>query len=278
MSAALAHPITTEPTSDFGWSFEPLVVIPLVVLGLLYANGSSRLAARQRTPNKRQRLMFWTGFLVLTLALVSPLHQAGTRIFALHMIEHELLMLVAAPLMVAARPGAALLWGLPHISRGIAGALLQGRLLRTGWRGASELWSATGLHALALWLWHAPTLFHAVLENGNVHILQHASFVASGMIFWSAIFRCERSRKEGTAILSLFVTSLQAGFLGALMAMSRVVWYPFAPDPFPICGLTRGEDQALAGLIMWIPGCAVYLIVALVIMARWLSVMGMRRA
>jgi putative membrane protein len=279
MSAAFAHTIVvSEPTSGFGWSIEPAVVVPLLFVGLLYANGQSRLAARRSAGFNGQDFMFWAGFLVLTLALVSPLHEAGTRIFALHMIEHELLMLVAAPLMIAGRPGAVLLWGLPRAWRDYAGWMLQRRSIKATWRGASELWSATALHALVLWVWHAPVLFHAVLEHESLHIAQHVSFVLSGLIFWSAIFRYQRAQKEGAAILALFISSLQAGFLGALMTLSRTLWYPFAPDPFPICGLTRGEDQALAGLVMWIPGCSIYVLVALIIMARWLAVLGARRA
>jgi cytochrome c oxidase assembly factor CtaG len=279
MSPAAAHTVVaTDPASGFGWSLEPAVVIPLVLVALLYANGQSQLAARRNTKFNAQDAMFWAGFLILALALVSPLHEAGTRVFTLHMIEHELLMLVASPLMVAARPAGALLWGLPRAWRGYAGWLLQRGPVKAAWRGASELWSATALHAVVLWVWHAPVLFHDVLENEDVHIAQHVSFIVSGLIFWSAIFRCMRAHKEGAAILALFVSSLQAGFLGALMTMSKTLWYPFAPDPFPVCGLTRGEDQALAGLVMWIPGCSVYVVVALIIMARWLALLGARRA
>jgi putative membrane protein len=279
MSTAFAHSIVAaEPASGFGWSFEPAVVIPLLLLALLYANGQVQLAARRDARFTGHDLMFWAGFLVLTLALISPLHEAGTRVFTLHMIEHELFMLVAAPLMIAARPGAVLLWGLPGFWRDYAGWMLQRRVIKATWHSASELWSATALHALVLWVWHAPVLFHAVLENKSFHIAQHVSFIASGLIFWSAIFRYRRAHKEGAAVLALFISSLQAGFLGALMTMSRTLWYPFVPDPFPICGLTRGEDQALAGLVMWIPGCSIYVLVALIIMARWLALLGARRA
>jgi putative membrane protein len=125
---------------------------------------------------------------------------------------------------------------------------------------------------VALWVWHAPFLFRIVLAENGPHILQHASFFFSAILFWTAVLRGAGHRTAGGgAVLALFLTSLQAGILGALLTLSHNLWYPFAADPFPICGLTRSEDQALAGLIMWIPACSVYVAAALVIMARWLA-------
>ena len=133
--------------------------------------------------------------------------------------------------------------------------------------------------ALVLWIWHVPVLFRPVLASEWVHTLQHGSFLGSALLFWTAVFRSERSDgQQGAAVGALFLTTLQAGLLGALLTLSRVLWYPFAPDPFPICGLTRLEDQSLAGLIMWVPACMGYAFAALIIMARWLSALEARHA
>jgi cytochrome c oxidase assembly factor CtaG len=278
MNAAWAHGAEAAQSGSFGWSFEPWVVIPVLLVACLYANGSSRLRARGKQTRRAEDALFWAGLALAAVALISPVHEIGTQIFTVHMIEHELLMVGAAPLLVAARPAAALLWGIPDKLRTGASVLLHARSMRAVWRNVSELWSATAIHTLILWAWHVPSLFHWVLDNEGMHALQHISFLGSALIFWSAVFQYERARHEGQAIVALFLTSLQAGALGALLTFSKVIWYPFAIDPFPICGLTRFEDQSLAGLIMWIPACSIYVIAALIFMARWLSHMETRHA
>jgi putative membrane protein len=263
----------------FGWSFEPLVVVPLAVVALAYFIGSRQLRRRGKAERGSERLCFWIGFASLALALCSPLHALGTRVFAAHMVEHEIVMVVSAPLLVLSRPGAALLWGLPPSLRARLASVPRWSLVKRAWGGLTELWSATFIHALVLWVWHVPALFRPVLASEWVHTLQHASFLASAVLLWTAVFRSERTDVgQGAAVAALFLTTLQAGLLGALLTLSRVLWYPFAPDPFPVCGLTRLEDQALAGLIMWVPACMAYAFAALVIMARWLSALDARHA
>ena len=278
MTRAWAHAADASGATHLGWSFEPFVVAPLFMFALLYARGSFHLRRRGNASRKREQLFFWAGLVTLALALCSPLHSLGTQVFAAHMIEHEVLMVVSAPLLVLARPGAALLWGLPPSLRAMLAAIPQASWVRRLWTGLTELWSATVIHALVLWVWHTPALFRPVLASESVHVLQHASFLGSALLFWTAIFRCERAGSQGAAVAALFLTSLQAALLGALLTMSHVLWYPFAPDPLPVCGLTRFEDQSLAGLIMWIPACMAYVVVALVVVARWLSALEARHA
>ncbi|SEP47530.1 Cytochrome c oxidase assembly factor CtaG [Rhodospirillales bacterium URHD0017] len=280
MNAAWAHGVA-EPEGSMGWSFEPMVVLSLGLAAWFYLVGSARLRARSATAIPlSERALFWLGLGSAALALISPLHVVGTQVFTAHMIEHEILMVVAAPLLVAARPGAAFTWGLPQAWRRPMALLLHTRAVKAAWAHATELWSATAFHAAMLWLWHAPGLLKPVLASEFVHVLQHASFMLSALFFWTAVLRAAgpHGRAQGSAVIALFLTSLQAGLLGALMTFSRSPWYPFAPDPFPICGLTRLEDQALAGLIMWIPACTVYVVAALIVMARWLMRLEARHA
>jgi putative membrane protein len=277
MSIAFAHGLGAETDGGgIAWTTEPSLVLPLVILAVLYLLGARRLADHGATSQGRNGVLFWSGFAILTLTLVSPLHEFGLRVFSAHMVEHELLMIVAVPLIVAARPGPVLLWGVPAAWRRSVGRLGH-RLLARPWALATELWSATIVHAVVLWLWHAPALFQAALDDETMHIVQHLSFIVSAIFFWTAVLRRDAERRgQGAAVLALFLTSLQAGLLGALLTFSQRLWYPFAVDPAPFCGLTRGEDQALAGLIMWIPACSLYVLAALVIMARWLSDLQLR--
>src|SRR5207244_12004045 len=62
---------------------------------------------------RRELVCFAGGWLALFVALVSPLHAWGAALFAAHMTQHEVLMLVAAPLLVLGRPVAPTLRALP---------------------------------------------------------------------------------------------------------------------------------------------------------------------
>src|SRR4051812_29596129 len=113
----LAHSGETQGI-DASWTFDPWVVIPLLVLGVCCAVGNwvlwQRSAATGRNPRGRRALAFFGSWLSLAVALVSPLHWLGEHLFSFHMIEHEILMAVSAPLLAVARPIGALLWSLPR--------------------------------------------------------------------------------------------------------------------------------------------------------------------
>ena len=157
--AALAHEGEPLEPHDLwtAWSFEPGVVIPLALAALLYLRGAR--ASRGITP--RQQACFWAGWTVLALALVSPLHPLGEVLFSAHMAQHEILMLVAAPLLVLSRPLVAFLWGMPFGWRREVGAWSKARPVQKGWSALTDPMTAWWIHAVALWGWHAPPLFQA---------------------------------------------------------------------------------------------------------------------
>jgi putative membrane protein len=272
---ALAHAGEHHHGGSIGWTFDASVTIPLALAALIYAVGFVRLhgrAERGRAALIRQGWLYAAGWMLTAAAILSPLHEAGERSFTFHMIEHELLMLPAALLLVAARPGPVLLWGLPRSLRQAFGAL--SRL--TIWRHLTDPIVATAIQALVIWMWHAPGPFDAALRSEGWHILQHLCFFASALLFWWAMLH--RST-EALAALCLFATSMIGGALGALMALSQSPWYAaYASMGMTPFGLSPAEDQQFAGLIMWIPGGLFHLGAALVFLARWLSRGGRRDA
>lgn len=265
-----------------GWSAEPWAAVPLLTAGILYLIGSRRLfsAGILGRPTRRRHLfLFWSGWIVLALALMSPLHELGERMFSAHMIEHELLMVVAAPLLVAARPMPTMLLGLPGVWRRVAVGWARAPALRRFWGGATELRTATALHIAVLWLWHLPALFVAALASETLHVVQHLSFFISALFFWESVWsRHVRRTGQGEAVLMLFLVSLQAGLLGALLTFSRRIWYPADYGSAPQFGMNPLEDQQLAGLVMWIPACSVYVAGGLIIAGYWLIAMERRHA
>jgi cytochrome c oxidase assembly factor CtaG len=253
-----------------GWTLVPWVTGPLLLSALLYATGFARLWRRSdqgRPSLRRSALLFAAGWLVLAGAIVSPLHEAGEASFAFHMIEHELIMLPAALLLVASRPGAAMLWALPAAARGALGGVARsGRGL---WRFVTDPLVATLMQLTAMWAWHAPALFDRALAGNGWHVAQHLSFLVTALIFWWAMAHGRAG--YGLSAFCLFVTSLAGGALGVLMAVSTSPWYAgYAAMGMTASGLTPAEDQQLAGAIMWVPGGAFHAAAALFFLWKWL--------
>lgn len=265
------------PTTWRSWEWDPLVVIGLAVWAGLYGHGLKRLRAATSAPRKSQReaLLFFAGWLLLVVALISPLHPWGRELFSAHMTQHELLMVAAAPLLVLGRPGRIALWGLSR--RAGRELRLWNRALGGEWLGPRLLHPlvAWTLHTVALWVWHLPALFEATRDDEFVHALQHASFLGTALLFWRAIFYGhQRQLGYGIAVLYLFATLLQSGALGALITFASHPWYSGYAATTPRWGLTPVEDQQLGGLIMWVPAGLAYVIAALALFRRWLVASG----
>lgn len=275
---AMAHGIADVDTGSL-WSSDPWLLAPLYVVGIGFYVGTQRLwhhAGGGRGVSFRQVGAFWTGWLVVALALTSPLHWLGERLFTAHMIEHELLMVVGAPLMAFARINGPMMWSLPASVRPAIGRSLTWPLVAKPWALVSHPVSATALHGLALWAWHAPPLYAWALENTAIHRLQHISFFATALLFWWVLLhgrgvgRSLRLR-DGIAIACLFVTILHSGVLGALLTLSTRIWISGQGALAGEFGLSPLEDQQLAGILMWVPMGMLYTGAALFFAYRWLT-------
>ncbi|MFC4278032.1 cytochrome c oxidase assembly protein [Achromobacter aloeverae] len=269
------------PLPDFlAWTAEPWIVALMALSLLLYLAGYARLARRtarkdEQAPGRalrRKRLAaFALGWLALAAALLSPLDGLSAALFSAHMLQHELLMIVAAPLLVLGRPLAIWLWALPPGLRRSIGGWLHARRFRAVWRPLSAPLGAWILHATALWAWHVPTLFQAALEHPAIHVLQHFSFLATALLFWWTAFpQPSAGNRTGHAMLGLFTTMVHTAALGALLTLAPGVWYPDYIEPTSALGLDPVQDQQLGGLIMWVPGGLAYLAAGLAVASRWL--------
>lgn len=275
-SVSLAHEL--KPVTPDGiwsaWSWEPVVVAALLCTAALYVTGISRLwaaAAHGAGVRSWEAVSFAVGWLVVALALISPLHALGGALFSAHMTQHELLISVAAPLLVLGRPVLAFIWSLPLSWRRKIGGVTRARAVAATWAVMTAPLVAFAIHAIALWTWHLPWLYQATLTSELVHSLQHVSFLFSALLFWWAILAARSGGlRRGLAVFLLFATVLQTGALGALLTFSGSLWYPAYASTTTPWGLTALEDQQLGGLIMWIPGSLAYIIAALWISATWL--------
>lgn len=252
-----------------------LIAAALAASAGLYALGVARLwraAGRGRGVSSGEVAAFAAGWVVLAAALLPPIDAWSERLFSIHMVQHELMMIVAAPLLVMGRPLAPWAWALSRQGRVAAGAAVRNPAVERAWRMAASPLGAWTLHAAALWLWHAPVLFIAARDHPGIHVLQHASFFGSALLFWWALLRPSAPRGvSGAALLYLFTTMVHTGALGALLVFSRTVWYPPATGAPPLWNLAPLDDQQLGGLIMWVPGGLAYLGAALLLLARTLT-------
>jgi len=265
---ALAH--TGEPLAPHdlwtSWEFAPGVVIPLAISALLYARG----ARRSRGAGARQIASFWVGWITLTLALVSPLHPLGEVLFSAHMVQHEILMLVSAPLLVVSRPLAPMLWGIPFAWRRVAGRAAKVGWIQRTWRGLTDPLTAWLVHAIALWAWHAPAMFQATLTSDWAHSAQHLSFLLSALLFWWSLFYAHGRLGYGASILYVFTTCVHTSILGALLTLAPSLWYPAYAGGTAVWGLTPLQDQQIGGLVMWVPAGVIYMCVGLFLFAQWM--------
>ena len=277
---ALAHNGKPQTWHDLVqmWSFEPGVVVALALSGGLYWLGVRRMW-REATGAHEQRggVRAWEawcyagGWLALFVALVSPLHPWGRVLFSAHMTQHEVMMLVATPLLVLGRPLAPFMRALPLRWARAAGRLTRAAWWQRVWRALTNPFVAWAMHAVALWVWHVPFLFQAVIEHEWVHTLQHLSFFLSALLFWWALVHGRQGALGyGAGVLYMFTTALHSGLLGALITFAAGVWYPAYAHTTQTWGLTPLEDQQLGGLIMWIPAGLVYVVAGLALFAGWL--------
>ena len=253
------------------WPLEPGVIVPLLATAVMYAAGLSRL--RAKAGPRAFRLEGWcfaAGWSALAIALASPLHPLGSALFAAHMAQHELVMVLAAPLLVLGRPVVPFLFALPIGWRRRMGGWTRHRGWSAAWGWVTQPLVAWLLHAAAILLWHLPSLYGATLRSEAVHSLQHASFLGTALLFWWALLHRGARIRHGAAVLYLFGTAIYTGGLGALITLSETPWYGAYGSAAPAWGLTALQDQQLAGLIMWMPGGIAYLVAALALVTAWL--------
>jgi putative membrane protein len=268
--------------SPFAWNWELWVLALLLLSAAGYGSGLRRLwthAGRGRGVAPRQALWFGLGWLVLALALVSPLDTLGNHLFSAHMVQHELLMVVAAPLLVMGRPLAVWVWCLPASRRRQLPGLLARQALAGPWASITHPMSAWALHGMAVWVWHIPVLFDASLHSEWVHAAQHASFLFTALLFWWSVLGADpRSGRSAPALVSLFTTMVHTAALGALLTVAPKPWYPAYESTSQALGWDALQDQHLGGLIMWVPGGIAYLIGGLVIAGQLLATRSARDA
>jgi putative membrane protein len=271
LALALANPAMAHDVGGQADGLDPLQALTFAMLAAaaaLYTSGIVHLWRRRgvgRGLRPWRAACFAAGLLTLTAGLLTPLHALGERLFAAHMLQHVVLMTVAAPLLAVGTGRVAGVWALPRGVRPLAG-----RVVALS-RPLTRLDVATVLQGLALWTWHIPAVYGVALATEGVHWLQHVTLFGSALLFWQAVLGRRGLREPGTAIFCLFLTALHSGMLGVLLTFAPWPIYPNQSSGAHDFGLTALQDQQLAGLVMWVPGGLIYAVAALGLAAAWIG-------
>jgi len=259
-------------TADIGldfwltqWNWEPSILIgTALITGLyLYAIGPLRKRYYPAEQVRRgQTISFLLGMLVMFLALVSPLDELGdSYLFSAHMVQHLFLTIVGPPLLLLGTPE----W--------FVKPLLRNKVVFKIAKALTYPAVAFILYNADFWLWHAPPLYNATLENQNIHILEHLTFIVFGILYWWPIFSPSKDLPRlsiGGQILYLFLSGMPSVLLGAGLTFSPPLYAPYLAAP-RVWGISAATDQQLGGLIMWVPVSILYIIIMSVLFIRWMQ-------
>jgi len=247
----------TEAAGWSSWLFDPAVAIILAIAAALYLGGLGRMLSRPagRWPVSKWRVVSFACALgVIWLALLSPIDAFAEKLFSVHMAQHLLLVLVAAPLIAVSNAQLVYLWLLPLRARRWIGRAIAGIPgVKLAAHANATAWVVCAAFVASLWFWHAPATYDWALANKWGHASEHLVLLATSTAFWRVVVTSgERRLSPGMMILMVSLVGIQGSFLAALIA--------FAPRPlYAAYAANSIDDQALGGVLMCIPASFLYL-------------------
>ena len=270
----------TVAPSFWDWVFDPPLVL-VIAVAILYWLGDRRTVSSQAAKHERrwQGASFYAGLAVLAIALASPLDILSEQLFWAHMVQHVLLLVVAPPLIVLARPWIRLWRSLPlDLRRWLAVNLSQGartRWLRSVSRALGSPQAGFLCFSVVLLAWHVPALFDATLRSSSLHALEHTLFFTTAVMFWKQVIQSPPLRAPLSSVQ-------RVAYLVGAMVVSWVLAVVLALAPSPLYsfyaheagrpgGISALTDQQIAAGIMWVPGSITFVIVIFVYVHRWLA-------
>lgn len=273
MLKILAHtgsPVTPHDLAT-SWDLGNGALISLALIGVLAVTGHRR-ASRRSSHDSGAIVRLLVGLSLIGLALVSPLDAGSQSLASAHMVQHLILMVVAAPLIASGNPVDLVMSGLPRdMRRAVGSARRQLRLTPSTTARFANVAVVVPAFIATTWVWHSSSFYERALQSAPTHITEHAMFVVTSVAFWSMIGRARTARAgsgfrtttAGPAVLILFGVMMSNVFLGALMTFARTPWYPSYSETTTAFGLSPLADQQLAGVLMWVPPSIVYLAAAM---------------
>ncbi len=251
----------------YAWNLDPVLIAGLLIVAIAFHAGTRRLA---RPAPAAQRAAFYAGWTIVAVMFISPICSLAVALFSARVGQHMILMLVAAPLVMLGRPQDAFA-ALLGRAAGVADGTGRRKVPGSKWPWSVGGASVAGLMFAAFtWFWHAPAPYDATLTSDLIYWIMHLSLFGSSLLLWHVLLIAGvAGRLQG--VVNCLVASMQMGLLGAIITFApRTLYESHLATTVP-WGLTALQDQQLGGLIMWVPGGAVFLAAALALAASALS-------
>jgi putative membrane protein len=270
-----------QTVSWTSWTIHWSTVIGLAGLGAAYAwrvrqldgiretgigtgsapDAESRIPDPVSRPSRARRLAFFAALASVFLSLNGPLHDlSDTFLFSAHMVQHLVLTLVFPPLLLAGLDDAML------------EPLLRVRVVGPALRVLTQpIWCFVVFNVV-LAAWHLPPMYNMAMRHHPVHIVQHLMFMGASVLMWWPIASPSRALPRlphAGQMLYCFLVTVPMSLVSVYIVYATSVLYPSYAAAPRIAGLSPLEDQRLGGLIMWIPGGLVFLVIMTVIFFRW---------
>lgn len=271
--ARVNHVLPPKESSQFVWEFQPAIVLPILFLTAVYLSGAWQSAALASERQKGWRHLAFLGALAsILIAIESPLDFLSDHLFFAHMFEHMLLLMVAPILLVLAQPQADLMRGLPRLLRRYVLSPFLGSQVFRGLRVLGNPVAATMIFIAALYFWMIPYYQDLALRDEGVHELWHGTLLVAGLLFFSRVLD-PRPHPQGASLGARFFmfkfASLANILLGSYLALKSTVLYSgYGPSPH-LLGIPAAEDENLGGLTMWIPGCMMLALAAILFIRHY---------
>ncbi len=259
------------PSPTISWSPTPSVLAGVTLITVLYVLGWRRARAVRdgdRGPNPHRpgygRLaLFAAGIATVLAALVSPIDSLSDQLLVIHMVQHMLLLDIAPILLILS----------------LNKVLLRPVTRRVHWLERRAGFLAHPVFAVVayvglLWAWHVPAMYDLALTHNTIHVLEHLCFSASGTLYWWHLLSPIRSRHRlgGMGpILYMVSSKVLVGLLGIVLAFAPTSIYPFYAHQPHYWGLSPGQDQSMAGLVMALEQSVVMGIALVVVFMRSLT-------
>ena len=247
--------------------------VMLVCVGALYARGWWRLYRIGHPPSRWRLAAYGLGLAAIAAAVLSPIDDLADELFPVHMVQHLLFTMVAAPLILLGNPLPVVLWGVScRVRRWLASPLTSGARFRTALGVLTSLPIAWLVYVVNLWAWHVPLLYQAALEHEVLHVVEHIAFFTTALLFWWPIVRpaprLGPRAPLGFEIFYLLAATAQNTALGMMLTLPERSFYPYYDDTARRLAVNAAEEQAAAGGLMWITG-HMYLLPILVMLYQF---------
>jgi putative membrane protein len=231
------------------WNLDPILISALIICAAAYA---ARNAYAHRLGHHIllwRQTSFYVGWAITALALISPLCPLSVSLFAARVGQHMILALIGAPLVAAGRPFARI----ENVSSQM-----------TELQGIAPL-CAAALFAAFIWFWHAPAPYAETFRSTFVYWSMHVSVYGAALWLWISLMGAPPTKAMHVVLAGLF-SSIQMGFLGALITFAPRALYTPHLLTTAAWNLTPLQDQQLGGVIMWVPGCVIFFAISMLIL------------